>query len=413
MTTQGGPVVPVTGGGAVRRSWREVLVARAPRPPRPSDYPSRLHSAAVAARVGMLLGLAFAVCFVTGLLSHLVQHPPSWFGWPTGPVWLYRVTQGVHVTTGIASIPLLMVKLWTVSPRFWQWPPVTSVLNGLERGSVFLLVGAAFFEVTSGLLNVAEFYPWGFYFPAVHYAVAWVAIGALLVHIAVKLPVIRRALTSPVESEVTADVDDPGSGARTHTGPLTRRGLFALAAGSAAVTVLATAGDKVPLLRGVSVLAQRSGNGPQGLPVNRTAVAAGVVADATDAGWTLRVSAPGGVRSFTRAQLKMFPQVTATLPIACVEGWSQSATWTGVRLADLLNAVGAGGRAATVRSLDPGLYGASAVTASLAADPLTLIALDLEGSPLDLDHGFPARLIAPNRPGVLQTKWLTDIEVAA
>ena len=29
-----------------------------------------------------------------------------------------------------------------------------------------------------------------------------------------------------------------------------------------------------------------------------------------------------------------------------------------------------------------------------------------------LDHGFPARVIAPNRPGVLQTKWVTRLEVA-
>jgi DMSO/TMAO reductase YedYZ molybdopterin-dependent catalytic subunit len=38
--------------------------------------------------------------------------------------------------------------------------------------------------------------------------------------------------------------------------------------------------------------------------------------------------------------------------------------------------------------------------------------LTLRGQPLHLDHGFPARLIAPNRPGVLQTKWLTRIEAA-
>ena len=41
---------------------------------------------------------------------------------------------------------------------------------------------------------------------------------------------------------------------------------------------------------------------------------------------------------------------------------------------------------------------------------MTLVALQLNGSPLDIDHGYPARLIAPNRPGVLQTKWLIRIE---
>ena len=39
--------------------------------------------------------------------------------------------------------------------------------------------------------------------------------------------------------------------------------------------------------------------------------------------------------------------------------------------------------------------------------------LTLHGEPLNRDHGEPARLIAPNRPGVLQTKWLSRLEVAA
>jgi DMSO/TMAO reductase YedYZ molybdopterin-dependent catalytic subunit len=46
-----------------------------------------------------------------------------------------------------------------------------------------------------------------------------------------------------------------------------------------------------------------------------------------------------------------------------------------------------------------------------ARDELTLIALRLHGEPLHLDHGYPCRLIAPNRPGVLQTKWLGRITV--
>ena len=31
--------------------------------------------------------------------------------------------------------------------------------------------------------------------------------------------------------------------------------------------------------------------------------------------------------------------------------------------------------------------------------------------PLHIDHGYPARLIAPNRPGVQQTKWVARLEV--
>ena len=45
------------------------------------------------------------------------------------------------------------------------------------------------------------------------------------------------------------------------------------------------------------------------------------------------------------------------------------------------------------------------------ADPDTLLALELNGEALDLDHGYPVRLIAPDRPGVLQTKWIHRVVV--
>ena len=51
--------------------------------------------------------------------------------------------------------------------------------------------------------------------------------------------------------------------------------------------------------------------------------------------------------------------------------------------------------------------------ANFADDPLTLLALQLNGEPLAIDHGYPGRLIAPNRPGVLQTKWVSRLEVMA
>jgi DMSO/TMAO reductase YedYZ molybdopterin-dependent catalytic subunit len=51
------------------------------------------------------------------------------------------------------------------------------------------------------------------------------------------------------------------------------------------------------------------------------------------------------------------------------------------------------------------------VTPAQLADPDTLLALELNGEPLDLDHGFPVRLIGPNRPGVQQTKWVGRVVV--
>ena len=57
------------------------------------------------------------------------------------------------------------------------------------------------------------------------------------------------------------------------------------------------------------------------------------------------------------------------------------------------------------------LYSNSVIDPQHAVDPDTLLALELNGEVLDLDHGFPVRLIAPDRPGVLQTKWLRQVIV--
>jgi DMSO/TMAO reductase YedYZ molybdopterin-dependent catalytic subunit len=324
---------------------------------------------------------------------------------------LYRVNQGLHVLSGVAAIPLLLAKLWSVYPKLFARPVARSMLHAVERGSVLVLIGAAFFELATGLLNVFHAYPWRFFFPPAHYAVAWVAAGALTVHVGVKLVLIRDGLTRrlSVESDVESGAD-PGAGPRRHAlGRLDFLLVTGLAAGAA---VLATAGGAVPWLRRVSVLAWTSGIGPQGLPVNRTAAAAEV---AVDPDWRLEIVWPGGSRLLGLDELHAMPQRTANLPISCVEGWSASAGWTGVSLPVLLAAVGApAGRAVRVESSERnGLYRASELPPGHARDELTLLALVVNGEPLSLDHGFPARIIAPSRPGVLQTKWVRRLEVLA
>lgn len=357
---------------------------------------------AVASRVGIVLGVLITACFVTGLISHWIQHPPGWFWWPAHPVWLYRVTQGTHVISGVTAIPLVLVKLWAVYPRLFD-KPRRSLLWMLEKGSIALLVGSIIFQLTTGLLNIAQFYPWKFFFTTTHYAMAWVAFGSLAVHLAVKLPIVRMALGQPLE--------EPRDNAARQG--ISRRAILTAAGVSAAVAGLAVAGQTIPFLRWASLLAPRSGQGPQGVPVNRSAQAAGVHESAMDPGYRLTVTVGDRSRTFSRADLLAMPQTRAGLPIACVEGWSAGADWSGVRLRDLLSSVGSY-RGSDVRftSLEQGgLYRTSVLPGRHAVDDTTLVALGLNGDPLDIDHGYPCRLIAPNRPGVLQTKWLSQIEV--
>jgi DMSO/TMAO reductase YedYZ molybdopterin-dependent catalytic subunit len=373
-------------------------------PFRRRSFTSPARSPWLTTRLGLVLGVAFVVCFATGLLSHLIQHPPGWFAWPSRPVYLYRITQGLHVATGIAAIGLLPVKLWSVYPKLFAWPPARDVGHALERLSAFVLIAAGLFQLTTGVLNIAGWYSvMPFAFLASHYWVAWVAIGALLLHVAVKLPIIRGAL-----------VRRPTATAGRTAAGISRRGVLVAAGAATATLTLATLGQTVSPLSRLSVLAPRRPEfGPQGLPVNTSAVAAGVLDAIHHADYRMVLSGPSGQRVFTLADLIALPQTTVDLPITCVEGWSATGRWTGVRLTDLTTLVGGAvpGAQVIVKSLQHGAYSASIVDADHTADPLTLIALSLNGEPLHPDHGYPARLIAPNRPGALQTKWLTEVRV--
>lgn len=375
------------------------------RVPTESDLRTTLRDPAVAARVGLWLGVCFLVAFLTGLYSHVLQEQPAWFSPPTRPVWLYRFSQGLHYLTGVAIVPLLLAKLYAVYPKLFTRPPWRDrramLLHGLERASIGVLVAAAVFQVATGIANSSQWYPWvAFSFRSTHYALAWVATGALLLHVAVKLPVIREALTTPLEQG-----EEPTSG-------LTRRGLLRTTYAAAGLAVLSVAGGSVSWLRHVSVFANHYVP-DGGVPVNKTARRAGVTALATAPDYALSVSAGDRSVRLGLAELAALPQHTERLPIACVEGWSASGEWTGVRLRDLLDLVGApAGADVQVGSLQPdGPFRASLVPADVAEDPLTLVALGLDGDPLSLDHGYPCRLIAPGRPGVLQTKWLDRVEV--
>ncbi len=382
--------------------------------PAEQDFTSRLRSPAVAARIGPWLGICFGIAFVTGLYSHFSQDTPGWLTLPTRPVNLYRVTQGLHVIAGTAAVPLLLVKLWTVYPKLFAKIPREKkalALHGLERLSIAVLVAGATFELLTGLQNSAQWYPWSFSFRSTHYAVGWITIGALLTHIAVKLPVIRAALGSDIEAPQEAD--RPGMAATSEG--LSRRGLLRTTWLAAGVAVLATAGSAVPLLRKVSVFGVRSGDGPQDLPVNKSALAAGVTRLAMNPSYRLKIVNGDVTRTLSRAQLLAMPQTDRTLPIACVEGWSASADWTGVRMSDLLHLVGAAPAVdLVIRSLQPsGSYIVTSMPANFAADDHTMLALKVNGEDLSIDHGFPCRIIAPARPGVLQTKWVASIEVPA
>lgn len=149
-------------------------------PTRPGFWRSPLRGPWLTSVLGAVLLVGITLLFVTGLLSYAAYNPDlgandktpdrGWLGfylfsWPTHPYWLYRLTQGVHVTLGIVLIPVLLAKLWSVIPKLFSWPPVKSVSHALERLSLLLLVGGVLFEFATGVLNIQLDYifPGSFY----------------------------------------------------------------------------------------------------------------------------------------------------------------------------------------------------------------------------------------------------------
>ena len=383
-------------------------------------FSSTLRSTAVTARLGRLLGIAIAVLLVTGLLSHYQYEPWAWLPEPARPVWGYRLTQGVHVAVGTATIPLLLVKLWSVYPNLFRFPPVRSVKHAIERASVALLVSSALVQVTTGFLNVLNWYPFPWYFTTVHRFLGYVVVGSVLLHVGVKLPDIVYGLKAKVtEADVLSEVgwdENPDSHSNAGTLPdpptpgISRRGVLTAAGTGVGIVVVTTVGQTVTPLEPLGLLAARQWRaGPQALPVNRTADQARVGSLATSSAWRLEVTGPRPYQ-LGLADLEALARYEARLPITCVEGWSVGARWRGLSLLEIVQrAGGTAGSRVQVVSLEPEGFNHSFVEGPQVA--AALLATHLNDERLDLDHGYPLRLIAPNRAGVLNTKWLARIEV--
>ena len=388
---------------------------------------------------GAVLLAALPLVILTGLLDYIAYGPQfgqaipahvGWlrlpqFTWPTRPSWLFRLTEGVHVGLGLVIIPVVLAKLWSVVPKLVSWPPARSVAQVLERLSLLLLVGGILFEIATGVLNIQYDYLFGFSFYTGHYYGAWVFIAGFVMHVAIKLPRMitnlrSRSLRAELRTSLAQTRPEPldvDGLVATDPAPatLSRRGALALVGGGSLLVAVLTVGQTFDGARGSALLVPRGrsyGDGPNDFQVNRTATAASITPADTGAGWTLALNGGPHPVVLDRAALAAMPQHTATLPIACVEGWSTTQTWTGVRLADLAALAGvATPHSAMVGSLEKaGGFNHATLAANQVLDPDSLLALQVNGADLSIDHGYPARIIVPALPGVHNTKWVRSID---
>lgn len=382
--------------------------------------------------LGLVLLVGITLLFVTGLLSYAAYNPDLdpvndktpdkgvlgfyLFDWPTDPHWLYRLTQGLHVTVGIVLVPVLLAKLWSVVPKLFALPPARSLGHALERLSLLLLVGGALFEFVTGLLNIQLEYLFPGSFYPLHFYGAWVFFAAFLAHAGLRAPQAVRVLRSgALSGNVPGDaLVSPAPAAPT----LSRRGALAMVGAGSLVLLITSAGRSFDgPLRRLALLtphgAAEPGRGPGGFQINKTAAAVGITSAETGEGWWLTVSGPAGDLRFTREQLLAMDQYGAALPIACVEGWSTSDQWwRGVRLRDLAELAGypRNPPGVLVESVQrSGAFRRAALRDNQVRDPRSLLALQVNGADLSPDHGYPARIIVPAAPGVLNTKWVSRL----
>jgi DMSO/TMAO reductase YedYZ molybdopterin-dependent catalytic subunit len=408
-----------------------------PGPFQPTFWRSPLRGPWLTSFIGTILGPLIVIIAFTGLISHdsyypelgnnatidpahdigVLLHLPI-----SSPIWSYALTQGAHITIGLITVPVLLAKLWSVIPRLFTWPAVRSAAQLLERASLLLLVGGGLFEFATGILDIQNYYPWHFGFVLAHYYGAWVFFAAFTLHVCVKMPVVVRAYRErgwlrPLREDLLRTRPEPyEAGGLAPAAPaaptLSRRGFLGLVGGASLTVFALNIGETIGgPLRGLALLAPRGrvfGTGPNDFQVNRTASAVGVTQAMMGATWRLTVAGAGRTVSLSRSQLMAIRQVSYDLPIACVEGWSTTQRWTGVRVADLAALVGAPADSIVhVQSFQPsGPFRHATLSSAQLRDPRAMLALCVNGVDLSPDHGFPARLILPDQPGVHCTKWV-------
>jgi len=112
---------------------------------------------------------------------------------------------------------------------------------------------------------------------------------------------------------------------------------------------------------------------------------------------------------FSPAELRRFPASSQITHLACEEGWSFIAEWTGVPLFRILNAVGTLPQARYVVyfSMEPGWW--DSIDMADALHPQTLLTYGMNGGALPVGHGGPIRVRVPRHLGYKNVKYVNRL----
>lgn len=119
-------------------------------------------------------------------------------------------------------------------------------------------------------------------------------------------------------------------------------------------------------------------------------------------------------RSLSLSDLMAYRAVTQPITLSCISNpiggdLIGNGYWTGVRLVDLLKDLGLRPEATDlyIQAAD-GFY--ETVEMANLMDQRVLLVYGMDGTTLPVEHGFPLRILIPNRYGMKQPKWITSIE---
>ena len=250
-------------------------------------------------------------------------------------------------------------------------------------------------------MNSQYWYPFHFNFVVAHYWGAVIFLGSFVLHVAIKLPVaLGRREEEP----------DVLKAARPAPATISRRGLLAFTGAGAGLVVVGNAGQALGgPFRKLAFLAPRRDSG---FPVNKTARQAGIPTggDRPVVAAAARRPAAHPRRSCRRCPStpsrcrspasRAGPPPASGPACACATSpsWPASRTRRGARRV-----------AAEARRAAAG----DACREDQLHDGRSLLALQVEGEDLSLDHGYPARIIVPALPGVHNTKWVARMTFSA
>jgi DMSO/TMAO reductase YedYZ molybdopterin-dependent catalytic subunit len=130
------------------------------------------------------------------------------------------------------------------------------------------------------------------------------------------------------------------------------------------------------------------------------------------ADWTLMVDGMvARPASFSIADLKRQPSRSQITHLACEEGWSYIAQWSGVPLSHVLDTVGVLPQARYVVyfSIQPDWW--DSIDMADALHPQTLVAYGMNGGDLPVGLGGPLRLRVPRQLGYKNVKYITTLTV--